>query len=147
VKRLLVLALVACGSKPAPTKPLSNEAEGARTGTLVDGDYLCWGGFHEYLCTVTTIGGEQRLEKVGGTDLYKGAITPTTGGGFRLVGTNADGAALDLTFETQANGSWRASVPPSLNGYSDYYTIRYMGPAGSVFGSQTYGGGYDEGGG
>jgi hypothetical protein len=147
VRLVLVAALAACASKAAAPKPISNEAESVSVSLMADGDYLCWGGFHEYLCTVTTIGGEQRLAKIGGTDQYVGVITPDAGGGFRLVGTKGDGTAMDLTYEKQADGSWWAAIPPSMNGYADHYTLRYMGPAGSVFGSQTYGGGYDEGGG
>ena len=146
--RLAILCvLAACGSKTAPPAPIGNETAPTgdhRTAFLREGDYLCWGGFHEYLCLVRVVDGERHLDKVGGSDRYAGVLTPDDAGGFRLVGTNADGVALDLHFEPQADGSWRAAVPPAIGAYADHYTIRYKGELGSVFGSQTYGGGYDE---
>ena len=147
MKRLAILTiLAACGSKTAPAPaPIENEATApaAASAFLAEGDYLCFGHFHEYLCTVQRVDGELRLDKVGGTDRYSGTLTPA-GDGFRLVGQNGEGVAIDLLYERQPDGSWRAALPPELQVYGDHYTIRYKGELGSVFGSLTYGGGYDE---
>ena len=143
----IAILLSACGSKTAPAPaPIDNQAPApvAEAPFLAEGDYLCFGHFHEYLCTVRAIDGELRLDKVGGTDRYSGTLTPAGDGGFRLVGENGEGAAIDLVYERQPDGSWRAALPPELQVYGDHYTIRYKGELGSVFGSVTYGGGYDE---
>ena len=146
MKRLTILCLLAaCGAKSAPAEPIGNEREpvAEEPGQLREGDYLCWGGFHEYLCTVRVVDGAHRLDKVGGSDRYSGTISPDGAGGFRLLGTNADGVELDLHFEVQPAGSWRAAVPPALAAEADHYTMRYKVELGSVFASQPYGGGYD----
>ncbi len=143
---LAVLVLATCGPKSAPPPPLGNESTPSSAPTarvLDDGDYLCWGGFHEYLCTVRTAGGRTRLDKVGGSDRYHGEVLAAGGSDFRLLGANDAGASFDLHFVRQADGSWRADLPGGLSGDTTYYTIRYMGALGSVFGSTTYGGGYD----
>jgi hypothetical protein len=140
MKRLALVFLAACGSKTAPPAPIDNTPPPDDDVLLPDGDYLCWGGFHEYLCTVKG----QQLAKVGGSDRYSGTLVPAEGGGFRLEGAREDGTQLVLDFAPQPDGSWRAEVPVEARYESDHYTIRYMGGLGSVFGSETYGGGYDE---
>jgi hypothetical protein len=148
MKRALPLLIVAaCGSKSAPPAEnvvmnMDQEGQGGQSTFLPAGDYLCWGGFHEYLCTVVIEGGERRVAKVGGSDRYTGTLT-VSDGNLHLVGQRDDGTRLDLLYTEQPDGSWRAQLPPEVRYESDYYTIRYMGEPGSVFGSQTYGGGYD----
>lgn len=145
---LLSVLAAACGAPTSPPpEPLGNQPEpgvGEPDPFMPEGDYLCWGGFHEYLCTVQVVDGERRLDKVGGSDRYNGTITPDGRGGFRLVGRNREGVALDLSYQLQSAGAWSAQVPPGVGANADTYTIRHMGELGSVFGSQTYGGGYDQ---
>lgn len=122
---------------------MDQEGQGGNATFLPEGDYLCWGGFHEYLCTVHANGNERRVAKVGGSDRYTGTLSSGADDTLHFVGQRADGTRLDLVYAKQADGSWRAAVPPEVRLESDYYTIRYMGELGSVFGSETYGGGYD----
>lgn len=132
----LCLVLLACGGKTAPAG--GNASEPKPSAALPAGDYACsFSGYPEYLCRVTVDGASATLEKLGGSDVFRGPLTPD-GKGARWTNEVAEQPPTELRFELQADGTYFARV--ASEGEVIGYRLRRLGELGSQFGGQTYAG-------
>lgn len=133
---LLLLACPACGGKSAPAG--GSAAEPTPASPLPAGDYACsFSGYPEYLCRITVDGASATLEKLGGSDRFRGALT-AAGKGARWTNEVAELPPQELVFELEADGTYFARV--ESEGEVLGYRLRRLGELGSQFGGQTYAG-------
>lgn len=149
--------VAACIIQPSPTPhvPPAQPAEQQRASAdqgpswLNPGDYACSlrHGEYEYRpfrCVVYNVDGGQMLEKLEGSQRFRGRVLPARGG-FRFDGTfycpygdctediSGDFTALD-------DGMYRAELRgQSANQMGTVVTLQYM-PSGFTYGGMTYGG-------
>lgn len=132
----LCLVFLACGGKSAPSGAGATEPPAAPP--LPAGDYACsFSGYPEYLCRVTVDGASATLEKLGGSDRFRGALTAAAKGA-RWANEVAELPPQELVFEPQADGTYFARV--EAEGEIIGYRLRRLGELGSQFGGQTYAG-------
>lgn len=139
---MLIAALGCSGSRSSKT---TEPPPGESKAGLADGDYACsFSGYPEFLCRISSTGGAATLEKLGGTDRFRGALQPGAGSGadVKWVNAAADGTPAELLFQKQADGSWFAKLPS--DGELVGYRLRALGPLGSQFGGESYGGAISE---
>ncbi|MEZ4360279.1 MAG: hypothetical protein R3B48_08870 [Kofleriaceae bacterium] len=121
---------------PAPVAPL---APAAPPETLVAGDYACsFAGYAEFLCRITVEDNFVTLEKLGGSDRFRGSMTREDDD-VRWINAAGDASPADLLFKRQPDGTWFAKVEGEGEGGAGY-RLRYLGEVGSQFGGQAYGG-------
>lgn len=145
---LVGLAAPGCGSsskKPAAAENGEVEPAGASGGErLVAGDYACsFGSYPEFLCRVVEDGDFVTLEKLGGSERFRGSLSrDDEGAGIRWTNADADGSPAELLFVARPDGSWFAAIP--ADGETIGYRLRLLGEPGSQFGGQSYAGAIGE---
>lgn len=134
---LLVATVLGCGGSRT-TSPAA--ADHPATG-LAPGDYACsFSGYPEFLCRITADGPGLTLEKLGGSERFRGQLT-ADGADVRFANGGA-GDPAELTFQRQADGSWFARLPG--DGEIIGYRLRALGALGSQYGGQGYAGAISE---
>lgn len=132
----LCLVLLGCGGKTAPSG--GDVVPPKPSPALPAGDYACsFSGYPEYLCRITIDGASATLEKLGGSDLFRGPLT-AAGKGARWTNEVAEQPPKELVFELQGDGTYFARV--ESDGEVIGYRLRRLGELGSQFGGQTYAG-------
>ena len=138
---LLLTSALGCSGGSRASKP-SDPSEGGAAAQLAAGDYACsFTGYPEYLCRVTGSGAQLTLEKLGGSDRFRGTLS-AQGKDVRWVNAVRDSDPAELVFQQQADGSWFAKLPS--DGEVVGYRVRALGPLGSQFGGESYGGAISE---
>lgn len=150
---LAALAAPGCGSsskKPAaaqdgePSEVAEPAGSSGGNDRLVAGDYACsFGSYPEFLCRVVEDGEFVTLEKLGGSERFRGSLSrDDDGAGVRWTNAEAEGSPAELLFQPRPDGSWFAAIP--ADGEPLGYRLRFLGEPGSQFGGQSYAGAIGE---
>jgi hypothetical protein len=143
---LIATTALGCRSASKPAQPASKAAAptpSAQTSAApAAGDYACnIEGYPEFLCRVTAEADFLTLEKLGGSDRWRGSLT-RDGDDVRWINAEAGAEPAELVFKPQGDGSWLAklAMPGDGDGEPLAYRLRYLGDLGSQFGGQSYAG-------
>jgi hypothetical protein len=146
-------AALACGPRTGAPASLSNVAPAGRApGPLTLGDYACsqaQGGYRypAFHCVVQAREGRVWLEKVSGSQRFRGWVSATDGGGFAFDGEmycpwGDCTEPMQAGFVPDGAGVYRARWI-GRDGEPDVITLRYTpgGYGGAGYGGGGYGGG------